>query len=59
MAPAAKPLWLRIVQFPLTRLLVLGAAILVLMAVNGGFLETIEPSRCWPLPSPSACWDWR
>lgn len=40
MAPAAKPLWLRIVQFPLTRLLVLGAAILVLMAVNGGFLET-------------------
>ncbi len=39
--PGSTPaLWLRILQFPLTRLLVLGGIVFFLMAVNGGFMAT-------------------
>ncbi len=36
----SKPtIWLRIVQFPLVRLVLLGVPLLCMMAVNGGFME--------------------
>jgi membrane protease YdiL (CAAX protease family) len=41
-APAAKPRWLRILQLPLTRLLVLGFVVFALMAVNNGFLSSYK-----------------
>ncbi len=45
---SAEPLWLRILRSPLTRLIVLGYAILLMMGVNGGFMERFKGS---PLPS--------
>lgn len=41
---SASPLWLRALQFPLTRLVLLGGAVLLLMAVNNGFLEKFNDS---------------
>ena len=38
------PLWLRILRFPLTRLVLLGGTVLLLMAVNGGFMEKFTAS---------------
>lgn len=37
-----QPLWLRILRFPLTRLLVLGPVIFYLMMVNNGFMDTYK-----------------
>jgi hypothetical protein len=45
-----KPIWLRILQFPLTRLVVLGTIIFFSMTTNNGFMEQFRPTR--PSPSP-------
>ncbi len=37
-----KPLWLRILQFPLTRIIVLGGILFYMMAFNNGFLEKLK-----------------
>jgi membrane protease YdiL (CAAX protease family) len=37
-----RPLWLRFLQFPLTRIILLGGTIFYLMAVNNGFLEQFK-----------------
>lgn len=34
----APPLWLRVLQFPITRLVVLGAVVVLLMGTNNGFM---------------------
>lgn len=39
-----KPIWLRILQFPLTRLVVLGALIFFTMTTNNGFMERLKPT---------------
>lgn len=41
---APKPLWLRVLQFPLTRLVVLGAVVFFAMTTNNGFKETYKAS---------------
>jgi membrane protease YdiL (CAAX protease family) len=38
-AASKAPLWLRIVQFPLVRLVLLGGPLLFMMAVNNGFMQ--------------------
>lgn len=45
---AASPLWQRVLQFPLTRLVLLGGPVFFLLAVNNGFLEKFKGR---PLPS--------
>lgn len=47
-ATPVEPLWLRILQFPLTRIVVLGGIIFSMMGFNNGFLEKFKGS---PLPS--------
>jgi uncharacterized protein len=37
-----RPMWLRFLQFPLTRIILLGGVIFYLMAVNNGFLEQFK-----------------
>lgn len=37
-----QPTWLRILQFPLTRIVLLGAAIFYLMGLNNGFMEKFK-----------------
>ncbi|MDX2159644.1 MAG: CPBP family intramembrane glutamic endopeptidase [Hyphomicrobiaceae bacterium] len=39
---SAPPLWLRILQSPLTRLILLGGVVLLLMGVNNGFMKEFE-----------------
>ena len=39
---AAPSIWLRILQFPLTRLVLLGATVFLLMAINGGLMQKFE-----------------
>lgn len=39
---AAPPIWLRILQFPLVRLLVLGTIVFFSMTTNNGFMETFK-----------------
>ena len=39
-----KPMWLRILQFPLTRLVVLGTIIFFTMGTNNGFMERLKPT---------------
>lgn len=39
-----KPIWLRILQFPLTRLVVLGTIIFFSMTTNNGFMEQFRPT---------------
>ena len=41
-SPTTPPLWLRIIRFPLTRLVVLGGALFALMAISGGFMEQLK-----------------
>lgn len=41
-ADAAKPIWLRVLHFPLTRILVLGGIIFFMMMNNNTFLETFK-----------------
>ncbi len=36
------PLWLRIIRFPLTRLIVLGGALFSMMAISGGYMEQFK-----------------
>ncbi len=36
------PLWLRFLQFPLTRIILLGGPLFYMMAVNNGFMETFK-----------------
>jgi membrane protease YdiL (CAAX protease family) len=40
----AQPLWLRILQFPMTRLIVLGGIVLFMMAWTDGLMEAVEDS---------------
>ncbi|MDO6963139.1 CPBP family intramembrane glutamic endopeptidase [Rhizobium alvei] len=37
-----KPLWLRVLQFPLTRIFLLGSAIFFMMTTNNGFMEKFK-----------------
>lgn len=41
---APKPLWFRVLQFPLTRLVVLGTVVFFSMTTNNGFMETYKAS---------------
>lgn len=38
----ARPLWLRLLQFPLSRIILLGGPIFYMMAANNGFLESFK-----------------
>lgn len=42
--PAAEPLWLRVLQFPLSRIVVLGGLVLYLMAWTEGRIEAFKDS---------------
>ncbi len=42
--PAPPPFWLRILQFPLTRLVILGPIVFFAMARNNGFMERLKPT---------------
>lgn len=41
-SPTLPPLWLRIIRFPLTRLIVLGGALFSMMAISGGYMEQFK-----------------
>jgi membrane protease YdiL (CAAX protease family) len=43
-ALTARPLWLRILQFPMTRLIVLGGIVLFMMAWSEGLIQAVEDS---------------
>jgi hypothetical protein len=36
------PIWLRVLQFPLTRLVLLGGIVLLLMGMNNGFMTKFK-----------------
>jgi uncharacterized protein len=38
----APPLWLRLLQFPLTRIVLLGSAVFLLMGINNGFMQKFK-----------------
>lgn len=48
------PLWLRVLQFPLTRLVVLGAVIFALLTKNNGFLEDFKGNPAMSIASTIA-----
>jgi membrane protease YdiL (CAAX protease family) len=63
---SGQPLWLRVVRFPLVRLVVLGAIIFVMMGINNGFLDmfratpliAIGVTICMALAAMGIYWVW-